>query len=347
LVLNIKSTLLVLALAVYAQAGSVEFELLTHPNNVDLLPQQKGWVGISGDYLLHTDDDIWGSIYNPNGCFSFNFMNPVGIWEPDYPPGYAEGIHSMTGTLTLQIDLYSGGTVEITSLAFDGDITPEKPIAHQRLVVPGDPATGHNTDGLPNSGTYSPSADANAALEIDFDWYYDTPFAGTGGIDMTFDNYHWSGFIIPVSRLTPAGMAATTLDDPLGYFGGTSEDFETWLLCEVATRLPQQATYLLFVQGEAHPSWTNPDMGMTTDGIVGETIIGYAVTAPGPDSADIDWDGDVDLFDYAILAGQWRQVPGEPSADIAPFPTDGFVDINDLAFIAQNWLWGITEPNEP
>ena len=51
-------------------------------------------------------------------------------------------------------------------------------------------------------------------------------------------------------------------------------------LDEVAPRLPAEAAYLLFVQGEAHPDWTNPMMGMTTDGIVGETIIGYAVPEP-------------------------------------------------------------------
>jgi parallel beta-helix repeat protein len=57
--------------------------------------------------------------------------------------------------------------------------------------------------------------------------------------------------------------------------------------------------------------------------------------------ADIDGDGDVDFVDYAILASQWQQEPGEPSADIAPPPAgDGFVDINDLALLVEYWLWG-------
>ena len=191
-------------------------------------------------------------------------MNPVGISEPDYPPGYTEGIHSMTGSLTLQTDLQAGGTVDVVSLAFDGYIAPSK-------------ASAQWLDTGTNSGTYIASAASNWAFQTSLDWCYDTPFAGPGTTDMTFNDYQWSGFIIPVSELTTTGMTATTLDDPLGYFGGK---FESWLLNKVAPQLPQDAAYLLFAQGQAHPDWTNPMMGMTTDGIVAETIIAYAVPEP-------------------------------------------------------------------
>ena len=94
---------------------------------------------------------------------------------------------------------------------------------------------------------------------------------------MTFDNYQWSGFIIPITELTTTGMDTTTLDDSLGHFEG---NFESWLLNQVAPRLPQEAAYLFFAQSQATPSWTNPAMGMSTDGIVGETVMGYAVPEP-------------------------------------------------------------------
>ena len=275
--------LLTAGLSAQAMAASVEFHLLTSTDNVQLLPQPKGQVGVSGDHLLRTGDDIIGGTFNPDGCFSFNFMNPVGILEPDYPPGYAEGIHSITGSVTLEVDLQAGGAVTIGSLAFDGYVAPGKPIAQQRLVQVGDPATDGNhgpVDGSPNSGSYSASVASNWAFDASVDWYYDTPFAGSGGVDMTFNDYQWNGFIIPVSELTAAGLASATLDDPLGYFGGASDDFESWLLNEVTPRLPQEATYMLFAQGEAHPDWTNPKMGMTTDGMVGETVVGYAVPEP-------------------------------------------------------------------
>ena len=307
--------LLKMLLVVDVSAGSIEFELLVHSHNVKLLPQPKGQIGISGDHLLQTEDDITGSTFNPDGCFSFNFMSPVGISEPDYPPGYVEGIHSMVGSIVLDIDLQNGGSFRIKSLALNGYVAPGKPIAHQKLVQVGEPAANGNygsIDGLPNSGSYTPFAAENWAFEAILDWYYDTPYAGPGNIDLTFNNYRWSGFIIPVSELTIAGMEATTLDDPLGYFGGTSEDFESWLLIEVATRLPSEAVYLLFIQAQAHPSWTNPNMGMTTDGIVGETIIGCAVAQCGDPNhpypiGDLNKDCRVDLLDLAILASHWLE----------------------------------------
>jgi len=273
----------VLVLVAGAAGDTVTFTLLTHSDNQTLLPQPKGQVGVSGDHVIRTTDDITGSTFNPQGCFSFNFTNPIGIWPPDYPPGYAEGIHSMTGAFGLEVDLGSGGTASITSLAFEGYVSPGKNSA-QRLVCPGDTAADGNygaIDGLPNSGSYSASAGANWAFELVFDWYYDTPYAGSGSIDMTFNNYGWSGFIIPVSELTPAGMDLAELDDPLGFFGGTSADFESWLLNEVKPRLPADAAWLLFAQGTAHPVWTNPGMGMTTDGLVDQTVLGYAVPEPG------------------------------------------------------------------
>jgi len=297
------TVLLIMLLVGNVPAASIEFELLMHTNNVQLLPQPKEQVG---DHLIQTADDISGD--NPDGCFSFNFMNPVGIPEP----GYAEGIHSMSGSLVIDIDLQNGGSVSIESLTFNGYIAPTK-VSAQKLVQVGDPATSYNTDGMPNGGTYIASADANWVLQASFDWYYDTPFAGPNTIDITFDNYRWNGFIIPVSELTTVGMNATTLDDPLGYFGGTSADFESWLLSEVAPRLPLEATYLLFAQGEAHPAWRNPMMmGMQLEGIVGETIIAYAVPQCGdPEhpypAGDMNQDCRVDFLDFAILTLHWLE----------------------------------------
>lgn len=65
-------------------------------------------------------------------------------------------------------------------------------------------------------------------------------------------------------------------------------------------------------------------------------ITGYAAR-PGP--GDINNDGSVDYGDFAILAEQWQQPPGTPSADIAPAPDgDGIVDGFDLSFFAEYWL---------
>jgi len=48
--------------------------------------------------------------------------------------------------------------------------------------------------------------------------------------------------------------------------------------------------------------------------------------------------GRVDYKDFAVLASQWQQAPGVPSADIAPYPVDGVVNLKDLAAFAEHWL---------
>lgn len=55
-------------------------------------------------------------------------------------------------------------------------------------------------------------------------------------------------------------------------------------------------------------------------------------------AADLNRDGWVNFEDFAILAGQWLQVPGSPSADIAPAGGDNIVDSLDLYIIAEQWL---------
>jgi lysophospholipase L1-like esterase len=56
-------------------------------------------------------------------------------------------------------------------------------------------------------------------------------------------------------------------------------------------------------------------------------------------TADLDGDGIVNLVDFAILAGQWLQTPGTPSADIAPLTAgDGVVNFEDLFLMIVEWL---------
>jgi hypothetical protein len=53
--------------------------------------------------------------------------------------------------------------------------------------------------------------------------------------------------------------------------------------------------------------------------------------------ADLSGDCLVDISDFLILALQWFQSPGSPSADIAE-PLDGFVNWKDLDVLTENWL---------
>ncbi|MHC4640293.1 MAG: hypothetical protein ACYS32_01520, partial [Planctomycetota bacterium] len=55
--------------------------------------------------------------------------------------------------------------------------------------------------------------------------------------------------------------------------------------------------------------------------------------------ADLDGSGHISFGDFTILAAQWLQAPGTPSADIAPEAAgDGIVNSLDLAVLADYWL---------
>jgi hypothetical protein len=70
---------------------------------------------------------------------------------------------------------------------------------------------------------------------------------------------------------------------------------------------------------------------------VGTVDMGYHY--PITNVADINGDWLVDFIDYAILASQWQQAPGIPSADIEPACGDGTVNFLDLCLLVDNWLW--------
>jgi hypothetical protein len=56
-------------------------------------------------------------------------------------------------------------------------------------------------------------------------------------------------------------------------------------------------------------------------------------------AADLNEDGLVNFLDFAILAGQWLQEPGIPSADIARPPAgDNIVNALDLSAFVDQWL---------
>jgi hypothetical protein len=63
-------------------------------------------------------------------------------------------------------------------------------------------------------------------------------------------------------------------------------------------------------------------------------IIRQCPVGPG----DLDVNCYIDFADFAILASQWLEVPGEPSADIAPPGGDDIVDFLDLGVLVDNWI---------
>lgn len=107
-----------------------------------------------------------------------------------------------------------------------------------------------------------------------------------------------------------------------------SEDGEDWT--EASALVEGHNIFCLLPSGSS-----NTYIKLFGDGV---SIDNLSVTICGPKNPDLYHDYHVDLFDFAVLASQWVQAPGVPSADIAPDSGDGVVDINDLAVLAAHWL---------
>jgi hypothetical protein len=67
--------------------------------------------------------------------------------------------------------------------------------------------------------------------------------------------------------------------------------------------------------------------------------MGYHYVPLFENVADINEDWYVNEVDLLLMALQWLETPGIPSADIAPDPLDNFVNGLDFAVIQQNWQW--------
>lgn len=104
---------------------------------------------------------------------------------------------------------------------------------------------------------------------------------------------------------------------------------------DISSTADEQSTvYIRWGMGPTDYMWQFSGWNIDDVKVVGEIVC----DTPG----DFDSNCIVDFTDFAILANQWQQPPGSPSADIAPEGSpDGFVDGLDLAVLCDNWLEGI------
>ena len=58
-----------------------------------------------------------------------------------------------------------------------------------------------------------------------------------------------------------------------------------------------------------------------------------------PFICDFDRDGDVDIEDLGVMAGQWLAEDGYP-ADVYPRRGDGAVNLQDFSMFMRNWTAG-------
>jgi hypothetical protein len=111
----------------------------------------------------------------------------------------------------------------------------------------------------------------------------------------------------------------------------------SWVEFDVTSHVTGNGTYSICLTGSIDATGGSFDSKENTNKPVLEVTYQDETIA-----GDIDNDYMVDFFDFAVLADQWYQLPGAPSADIAPPPYgDGIVDFLDLVLVAAHWLEGL------
>jgi len=267
-----------------AQSVAVPFELLSQASVAGHKPSAA--MPVQGDWLIGTpDDEVLPAGFNPQGAYSHNFADLTGVGGAGFNMA-----PSLTGQILLNLTPGTADTwqVQVTGLQYLGIAMPTTQM-NQVLVTPGSPATQNpamNVDGLGNSGTWQASEAGAWAIQYSLDFAFATNAdedPDPADLDATFNDKLQLGYLLPVSALTPAGLAQVALDDPAGFLAG---DFETYLLNVIAPLLPQDATYLLVTQmAKTHPDYTEVGLPVTTASLIGNTTIAYTTTViPEPTS---------------------------------------------------------------
>jgi len=274
-------------LALYCAAcvclADVTFTMMIWTNDTTELPTAVGlkpsynntndgvYTTLDSDWLLFTPDDKDAAGYNFFGALSHKFNDRVGL--SGLAHGGYESANSLTGSVSLAFaeaapDTWAVDVKDFYTVGSKANNTSTAQMSYSYLVTTNFLFVVTNSyfgvDGLGNTGVWHSSNAGNWSLSLSAD-----SFAQTPGVQHTEEYKDCLGCIIPVAQLTNGGLAATGITDPSGYY---TNNFEHYLLDEIAPRVPADARYLLFVQLlKAHILYsTNPAHVDTNATLFGE-----------------------------------------------------------------------------
>jgi hypothetical protein len=136
-----------------------------------------------------------------------------------------------------------------------------------------------------------------------------------------------------IGKTTEEMQTISTFTDAGWDFLGENENgiADIWRLCSEGLDYPKLSWQFLLGDFICPDGVDYLDLSIFTDNWLLPVLAG-----------DLEKDGFIDLYDFAILANAWQSFPGHPNwnpaCDIAPDDGDGFVGIDDLAVLITGWI---------
>jgi hypothetical protein len=231
----------------------------------------------------------------------------------------------------------------------NGSVTPYYNTAHSSPTFATHTGWGSHT-GYPSTGTISDIYNTPYTFYHRYTSDESTDYASSGSVVSiaiglpTYGNWGWDAVDLNATMPENTELTVDVLNGSdesvilsdvnsstdINWIAAAELKLRANLSTDDPTNTPALHDWSVSYAGPCESNWSNVESSLQCDTL-----------------CDFDNNNEINFADLTILAGQWQQAPGSPSADIAPEVPDGFVDKLDLAVFVEKWLFDIrcTEQN--
>ncbi|MHC4242744.1 MAG: matrixin family metalloprotease [Planctomycetota bacterium] len=243
----------------------------------------------------------------------------------------------------ISVPLENGRHYMIGSVS-NGSVTPYYNTVHSSPTFATHTGWGSHI-GFPSSSTISDIYNTAYTFYHRYTSDESTDYASSGSVVSTviglptYGNWSWDA--VDLNATIPENTALTvdvlngsdesviladvSSSTDINWITATELKLRANLSTDDPTNTPALHDWSVSYAGPCESNWSNTESSLQCDTL-----------------CDFDNNNEINFADLAILAGQFGQVPGSPSADIAPEVPDNFVDKLDLAVFVEKWLLDIT-----
>lgn len=243
----------------------------------------------------------------------------------------------------ISVPLQNGRHYMIGSLS-NGSVTPYYDTVHSSPSFATHTGWGSHI-GFPSSNTITDIYNTPYTFYHRYTSDKSTDYAGSGSVVSTaiglptYGNWGWDAvdlnatipenteLTVDVLNASDESVILADVDSStdISWIAATELKLRANLSTDDPTNTPALHDWSVSYAGPCESNWSNVESSLQCDTL-----------------CDFDNNNEINFADLSILASQWQQAPGSPSADIAPEVPDNFVDKLDLAVFVEKWLLDIT-----